>query len=115
MVRAAATPVAGEVVPLPPMPTYDYVCQSCGHRFEVFQSMSAERLTHCPRQDCAGRVRRLIGTGAGIVFKGSGFYETDYKRKASQPGAGDSAASPSPASGSSSPSAASSGSGAAAN
>lgn len=70
---------------LPAMPTYDYVCQRCGHQFEVFQSMSAPRLSECPQPECAGPVRRLIGTGAGIVFKGSGFYETDYKRKATKP------------------------------
>ncbi len=61
------------------MPTYDYQCQKCGHRFEVFQSMRDERLTDCPLEDCEGPVKRLLGTGAGIIFKGSGFYETDYR------------------------------------
>lgn len=61
------------------MPTYDYKCEKCGHQFEVFQSMKDDRLTDCPQEDCDGRVRRLIGTGAGIIFKGSGFYETDYR------------------------------------
>lgn len=61
------------------MPTYDYQCQKCGHRFEVFQSMKDERLTDCPLETCDGSVKRLLGTGAGIIFKGSGFYETDYR------------------------------------
>ncbi len=64
------------------MPTYDYVCTKCGHKFEVFQSMKDNPLTQCPK--CKkGRVKRLIGTGAGLLFKGTGFYETDYKRKSS--------------------------------
>ena len=62
------------------MPTYDYACAKCGHQFETFQSMSDKPLTRCPKCK-TGKVRRLIGSGAGIVFKGSGFYETDYKRK----------------------------------
>jgi putative FmdB family regulatory protein len=61
------------------MPTYDYQCQKCGHRFEVFQSMKDDRLTDCPLETCDGNVKRLLGTGAGIIFKGSGFYETDYR------------------------------------
>ena len=61
------------------MPTYDYKCEKCGHQFEVFQSMKDDRLTECPQEGCEGPVRRLIGTGAGIIFKGSGFYETDYR------------------------------------
>lgn len=61
------------------MPTYDYKCQTCGHQFEVFQSMKDDRLTECPQEDCEGPVKRLLGTGAGIIFKGSGFYETDYR------------------------------------
>ena len=65
------------------MPTYDYECETCGERFEAFQSMSAERLTDCPQEQCDGKVKRLIGTGAGLLFKGSGFYETDYKRSSS--------------------------------
>jgi putative FmdB family regulatory protein len=61
------------------MPTYDYRCDACGHEMEVFQSMSDDRLTECP--GCGeSKLRRLIGAGAGIIFKGSGFYETDYKR-----------------------------------
>ncbi|MCD8140274.1 MAG: zinc ribbon domain-containing protein [Planctomycetaceae bacterium] len=62
------------------MPTYEYECEACGHAFEEFQSMSAKPLKKCPQ--CAkNKLIRLIGSGAGIIFKGSGFYETDYKRK----------------------------------
>lgn len=59
------------------MPTYEYECQKCGHRFEVFQSMSDPPKKRCPK--CKGAVRRLLGTGAGMIFKGSGFYITDYR------------------------------------
>lgn len=62
------------------MPTYDYTCQDCGHTFEVFQRMDARKLGKCPR--CGGKLKRLIGTGAGIIFKGSGFYATDYRSPA---------------------------------
>ena len=60
------------------MPTYDYLCPDCGHRWEKFQSMSADPLKECPN---CGResAKRLIGTGAGVIFKGGGFYETDYR------------------------------------
>ncbi|HEY9154784.1 MAG TPA: FmdB family zinc ribbon protein [Opitutaceae bacterium] len=62
------------------MPTYEYACKTCGKEFEVFQSIKADPLTTC---DCGqgGQVHRKIGRGAGIIFKGTGFYETDYKRK----------------------------------
>lgn len=61
------------------MPTYDYVCDACGHAFEHFQSMSSKVLRTCPT--CKKRkLRRLIGSGAGVIFKGSGFYQTDYKK-----------------------------------
>lgn len=59
------------------MPTYEYECQSCGHRFEVFQSMKDAPLSICER--CGGAVKRLISPGAGFLFKGSGFYLTDYR------------------------------------
>ncbi len=60
------------------MPTYDYVCDACGHKFEHFQSMKDDPLKKCP--ECKkNRLRRLIGAGAGVVFKGSGFYQTDYR------------------------------------
>ena len=62
------------------MPTYEYECQGCGHNFEEFQYMSDKALKKCPK--CSKmKLQRLIGSGAGIIFKGSGFYETDYKRK----------------------------------
>ena len=60
------------------MPSYDYECTVCGHRFEVFQNMSDPPLTDCPQ--CGKRVRRLIGGGTGIIFKGSGFYVTDNRK-----------------------------------
>ena len=59
------------------MPTYEYECQKCGHRFERFQLISEKPLRNCPK--CAGRVKRLISAGAGVIFKGSGFYATDYR------------------------------------
>lgn len=59
------------------MPTYDYDCEECGYHFEKFQNIRARKLTRCPR--CGGRVKRLIGTGSGVLFKGSGFYQTDYR------------------------------------
>ena len=60
------------------MPTYDYKCEACGFEFEKFQSMSSRPVRKCPK--CGkNRVKRLIGTGAGLIFKGSGFYITDYR------------------------------------
>jgi len=59
------------------MPTYEYLCEECGYRFEKFQKMSDEPIKECPK--CGGKTERLIGGGMGIVFKGSGFYSTDYK------------------------------------
>ena len=67
------------------MPTYDYVCDKCGHQFEKFQSMKDEPLKTCLKEACGqkkwgkGKVRRVLGTGAGLIFKGSGFYITDYR------------------------------------
>ena len=76
------------------MPTYDYQCDACGHKFELYQSISAEPEKKCP--ECKKKkLRRLIGTGGAIVFKGSGFYQTDYrsdsykKSAASDKGSGD--------------------------
>ncbi|AWI10064.1 FmdB family zinc ribbon protein [Ereboglobus luteus] len=66
------------------MPTYDYVCPKCGFEFEAFQSMSDKPLTKCPSCKKTG-VKRLIGPGAGFVFKGTGFYETDFKTKKGKP------------------------------
>jgi len=60
------------------MPTYTYQCKTCGHSHDVFHTMSAKRRIKCPK--CSGACIRLIGTGAGVIFKGSGFYETDYKK-----------------------------------
>ncbi|MCX6899444.1 MAG: hypothetical protein NT105_12170 [Verrucomicrobia bacterium] len=59
------------------MPTYEYECGKCGHQFELFQSMKEPAKKTCPK--CKGRVRRLISGGAGLIFKGSGFYITDYR------------------------------------
>jgi putative FmdB family regulatory protein len=59
------------------MPTYDYKCRKCGHVFEAFQSIKDAPLSKCPK--CKGKVQRCIGSGAGIIFKGSGFYQTDYR------------------------------------
>jgi len=60
------------------MPTYEYLCSNCNHTFEKFQSITASPVRKCPK--CGKmKVRRLIGCGAGIIFKGSGFYETDYR------------------------------------
>src|SRR5436853_2771583 len=67
------------------MPTYEYACQKCGQNFEAFQSMRAEPFRECPKELCRlpkwgrGKVKRLLGTGAGLIFKGSGFYTTDYR------------------------------------
>lgn len=59
------------------MPTYEYECTKCAHRFELFQSMTDKPRRRCP--ECGGKVERLISGGAGLLFKGSGFYETDYR------------------------------------
>jgi putative FmdB family regulatory protein len=76
------------------MPTYEYACRLCGHQFEIFQSMKDDPMSECPSCGENG-LKRLIGLGAGIIFKGSGFYETDYKRegskKASEPEGGEAA------------------------
>lgn len=64
------------------MPTYEYECTQCGTTFERFQSMKDEPIKDCPDAQCGGRgtVRRLISSGGGLIFKGSGFYVTDYKK-----------------------------------
>jgi putative FmdB family regulatory protein len=59
------------------MPTYDYRCLACGHRFEAMQRITEAPLSRCPK--CKGKVKRLIGGGAGVIFKGSGFYVTDSR------------------------------------
>jgi len=68
------------------MPTYDYVCDACDHEFELFQAITAETKRKCP--ECGRlKLRRLIGPGAAIMFKGSGFYKTDYRSKSYRDGA----------------------------
>ena len=86
------------------MPTYEYACQGCGHEFEVFQQMSDPLKRKCP--ECGRlKLQRLIGTGAGVIFKGGGFYETDYRsdsyqkaadaeKKAAEPATANGAAAP---------------------
>jgi putative FmdB family regulatory protein len=67
------------------MPTYEYSCEKCGKNFDLFQSMRDAALTECPKEQCQleewghGKVKRQLGTGAGLIFKGSGFYITDYR------------------------------------
>jgi putative FmdB family regulatory protein len=78
---------------LPFMPTYDYSCEKCGGTFETVQSMRDATLQECPKELCRqkkwghGKVKRLIGTGAGLIFKGSGFYITDYRSDSYREGA----------------------------
>ena len=61
------------------MPTYEYQCSKCSHKFDVFQKMTDKPRAKCPR--CGGKGDRLISSGSGLIFKGSGFYDTDYKKK----------------------------------
>ncbi|MFL6541003.1 MAG: FmdB family zinc ribbon protein [Chthoniobacterales bacterium] len=67
------------------MPTYEYHCEKCGKNFDSFQSMRDQPFSECPKENCQlpewghGKVKRLLGTGAGLIFKGSGFYITDYR------------------------------------
>lgn len=75
------------------MPTYEYACDDCKYEFEEFQSITAAPLTECP--ECKGRVRRLISAGNGLIFKGSGFYITDYKNSKSSASPAKSSAKPS--------------------
>jgi putative FmdB family regulatory protein len=75
------------------MPTYDYLCAKCGKQFEASQSMRDEAFRECPKELCRmkkwghGKVKRLLGTGAGLIFKGSGFYSTDYRSTSYKEGA----------------------------
>lgn len=70
------------------MPTYDYKCSVCNYTFEYFQSMKDQPLTTCPK--CGGPLKRLIGPGAGPIFKGNGFYQTDYKNNSNNSNSGSS-------------------------
>lgn len=84
------------------MPTYEYECAKCRKTFEVFQSMKDDALTSCPKEQCQmkkwgkGKVKRMLGGGAGLIFKGSGFYITDYRsdgyKSAAKKDSGDSGA-----------------------
>lgn len=75
------------------MPTYEYICEKCGHQFEFIQSIKAEALTVCPKDHCPkkrwgkGKVKRAISSGGGLLFKGTGFYETDYRTESYKAGA----------------------------
>lgn len=67
------------------MPTYEYICENCGYEFEKFQPITARPLRKCP--NCGkSNLKRLVGTGSGIIFKGSGFYQTDYRTKSYKQG-----------------------------
>ena len=68
------------------MPTYEYQCAKCGKTFEHFQSIKAPKLKKCIKKSCKGKVTRLLGTGGGIIFKGGGFYETDYRSESYKSG-----------------------------
>ncbi len=82
---SALTHSAGVTINILGMPTYEYICEKCGHQFEKFQPISAKPLTICPEEVCTqkrwgkGKVKRAISAGAGLIFKGSGFYTTDYR------------------------------------
>jgi putative FmdB family regulatory protein len=75
------------------MPTYEYACQKCGQNFDAYQSMRDKPFQVCPSELCRqarwgkGKVKRLLGTGAGLIFKGSGFYSTDYRSNSYKEGA----------------------------
>ena len=87
------------------MPTYEYICTKCGHEFEQFQSMTDKPLTKCPIDKCAkksggrGTVKRKMSGGAGLIFKGSGFYITDYRSEGYKAAAKNDTSSSAPASG----------------
>jgi putative FmdB family regulatory protein len=85
------------------MPTYEYVCEKCGHEFDAFQTISARPLQTCPKELCArkkwgrGRVKKKISAGAGLLFKGSGFYSTDYRSEGYKQAAKKDSSTPAPA------------------
>jgi putative FmdB family regulatory protein len=70
------------------MPTYEYQCKNCGHELEEFQSMTEPPLTHCPNCDTEN-LARIMGAGAGVIFKGTGFYLTDYRKSGASPSGGE--------------------------
>ncbi len=84
------------------MPTYEYHCEKCKKDFELFQSMKDNAVATCPKDKCRqktwgkGKVRRLLGTGAGLIFKGSGFYTTDYRSEGYKKAAKDDASASAP-------------------
>ena len=84
------------------MPTYEYICEKCGHEFETIQSITAKPLKECPEDLCAkkkwghGRVTKKISAGAGLLFKGSGFYITDYRSEKYKDAAKKDSAAPAP-------------------
>jgi len=91
------------------MPTYEYVCEKCGHEFEAVRSMSANPLRICPKEFCGlkkwgrGRMKKKISAGAGLLFKGSGFYITDYRSEGYKQAAKKDSAAPAPAGGENKP------------
>ena len=91
------------------MPTYEYVCEKCGHEFEVVRSIFAKPLRTCPEEFCArkkwghGRVKKKISAGTGLLFKGSGFYTTDYRSEGYKSAAKKDSAAPAPAAGENKP------------
>ncbi len=93
------------------MPTYEYACATCGHQFEIFQPITEKPLTVCPKEKCPekkwrrGKVNRLISAGAGLIFKGSGFYITDYRSEKYKEAAKKESTSAKPAGGDSKPAA----------
>src|SRR5437016_305840 len=84
-ISKALTRAVAAIITIAPMPTYEYGCEKCGHQFEIVQPISAAPLSVCPKEFCAqkkwskGRVKRRISAGGGLIFKGSGFYITDYR------------------------------------
>jgi putative FmdB family regulatory protein len=91
------------------MPTYEYVCEKCGHEFEMVRSISAKPLLTCPKELCArkkwgrGRVEKKISAGAGLLFKGGGFYITDYRSEGYKQAAKKESAASAPATGENKP------------
>jgi len=87
------------------MPTYEYVCAKCNHQFDIFQPITDKALTVCPKEKCGmkrwgkGRVKRAVSAGAGLIFKGSGFYITDYRSESYKEAAKKDASAAAPASG----------------